>query len=169
MNEPSDDLRVTPTDAVPPNDKAVALGAYVLRFIVVYAALLVATAALSFWLKLEHNSGLSMAVLIAAAYFVAAAFVNAQHRAPDPAERRTLAWACLGGTWLVSLLMVGAVSLFNAAPGELAALRAQFTPTLIGILLGAALLISLFQLLLLYLIYGWGARLLLRAGARRTR
>lgn len=77
----------------------------VLRFGLMFIGLALALGLLTTLLDVEAPSGLGVLVLLLAAYFAIANFIETHRRLPLPAEKRSLLW----GSWLVAIALQMAV------------------------------------------------------------
>lgn len=104
---------------LPSNPQPVSVKPDLIRFGITFVLLAIALGLLTVTLDLDPPSGLGAVVMMCAAFYAIAKFIERHGRAPSPAEKRAL----LRGSWLVAMLLqLMALPLlpFDFGPGILA-------------------------------------------------
>lgn len=141
---------------------------YLVRFTLAYVVTLVILAYLMTLLGFDAGAGSSMAALFAACAIAAGRFVKDHERVPSPAERRSLTGLSLLASVAASALLVTLLLGLSGQLGQLPALLADLSPSLIGVVVTALLLGLAVQALILWFAYGVFARAQYRALQKHT-
>lgn len=144
------------------NNLNVSIKPYVLRYGWIFAAMTLGLALLAslldYWFQIDiPSTGINVAATAGATSMVANKFVHQQQRVFNPAERKSITWASLGMSWLVSLAysLIVALAMYFIVGGDLIiAAFANMTLTDVLIIMGAILVATLIGWLVLYFFYG---------------
>lgn len=153
------------------NNASVSIKPYVIRYGWIFAALTLGLALLASLLDYLFefdmpSTGINIAATAGATSMVANKFVSQQKRGFTPAERKSMTWASLGVSWLVSLIysLIIALVLYVIVGDDLVgAMIAQATGSQMLIVAGAMLVATIIGWLVLYFFYGSFSKSAVRA------
>ncbi len=134
--------------------KKLSIKQYILKFGTVYTLGIIILAVGFVIFELSHSTAASIIVLMVAAFFTVAEFIQDYERVPNKKERTMLIWSSFLTSWLViAFLMLAAMLLLGGwqAVTELGSIVSQFDLTK---MIGTIAMISLAYLLVLFFSYG---------------
>lgn len=139
-------------------EQDVAMGNYIIKFILGYTIGLVLLSAIFHIFELEGNSGASIGVLIGVAIYVVGKFIQDHKRVPDKKEKSKLVWSSLVMSWLISIaLLIVYVFVVDGGKG-LSDLRQLLAEINMIVMVGVIAFVTLINWALLSYSYGGLAR-----------
>lgn len=139
---------------------------YFILFGAIYVALMAAISLIVYFTGISLGVIASFVYLLGAGSGTASLFVREQKRAPEPAEKRSLALGCVGVTFLISIVMTLALVVSNVGlaqtPAALASAFGALSPLM---WLAILALVAAVYYGILSLFFGWFAR---RQAARQS-
>ncbi len=131
---------------------------YVLRFSLAYLVLILVLVLLLNILGIKLNHGASIVALIAAAVLTVSKFLQDNKRIPTASEKTKLVWFSFLASWLVVLMPFGAAGAAIMLLGAKIKIMKDFRIEDIPITVGLAIVFAVFDLVGLYISYGFLAR-----------
>jgi hypothetical protein len=127
---------------------------YIIKFCFAYALVSVAAFAILYFLDIDANSGVSVAVLIGGAMYAAGKFLEDNKRIPNKQEKSKLVWLSLFSCWGLSIASSIVIVLAIAGFDGLLYIYAIFKSMNFLIILGLFMFVSLLYFLILSWCYG---------------
>ncbi|SDG35263.1 hypothetical protein SAMN05216571_110110 [Onishia taeanensis] len=139
-------------------EQDVNINKYVIKFFFAYALVSVAAFAILYFLDIDANSGVSVAVLIGGAMYAAGKFLEDNKRMPSKQEKSKLVWLSLFSCWGLSIDSSIIIVLAMAGFDGLLYIYAIFKSMNFLIILGLFMFVSLLYFLILSWCYGGFAK-----------
>lgn len=138
------------------NPAHVPLGKYILSFSLVYAALVIIIDMMLNVFGVKMGVSPYFIVLIAAAWFAGARFVNEHKRAFSADERNRLIISCLAASVVISILDMLLVIFITTGSVGVSAMMAELKTIPVSLWLGIIVFALALYYLLLSLVFRWG-------------
>ncbi len=119
-------------------EQPIDINKYIYKFSIVYAIGLIALTAIFNIFDINHSSGVSIAILIAAAMYTVGKFIEENKRTPNKKEKSKLVWSSLIVSWVLSIILAIVIVLaLNGTQGlfEISKLAEQLNIIVIAVIL----------------------------------